>query len=257
MPFSMSYVLDQMTSANGNWSRYQKVRTGEALDGTKCDTYDGDQNSAAETLINGFDVFKVSASSVVAESGESEFTICDDGYLHGFLSKIGVHDKANPSRFSSAGINIDLAHFDFGAGVLPPLDAKAATNSSSAAPTAPAAASGYDGTWEGKSSTDSIIAFSIKDNQLTNASLNYSDPAQRPSDCPTSGSGAFSGTVEKTPITGNAFTLQAEGGEKTQLTFTGTLTSNTNASGNLRIQGAFAFCDKPYDTTVTWTATKK
>jgi hypothetical protein len=105
-----------------------------------------------------------------------------------------------------------------------------------------------------------VIQFRVEKNQITNASLNYSvlnSAGERPADCPLGDGGAHAGTVDPTPINGSTFTLKTQGGGQTQLTFSGTFKSPSTAEGTMHLKGVLAFCDKPYETDVTWMATKQ
>jgi hypothetical protein len=125
----------------------------------------------------------------------------------------------------------------------PPTDTPAVSDST---PTVPAQ-SGYNGQWEGKSSTDGLIQFTIENNQITYININYS---YQSGSC--SVGGAQADAPKKAAINGKDFTAQITDSDGVLYSIAGTFASNTEASGTVEVKGK-GFCGD-MDAKATWTA---
>ncbi len=124
---------------------------------------------------------------------------------------------------------------------------------STATPTAvvqstPAGQSGYEGDWEGQNSDSSPVSFHVENNQITSVSLTY---AAESGGC--SASGSYSTSVDNVPVSGKNFTIKFSDDNGKEYTFTGTLSSGTEAAGTLEVKGNSDVCGA-IDAKSTWTA---
>ena len=250
--FSLQKNLD-LIAGNGDWSHFTKSRSGESMDGQKCDVYTADKDGAGEKFAS---LMKSVMSPIAIDSGSAEVWVCDDGYLHAFNGSVEAHDQATPSKTGK----IELAAHFFDASVpnniAAPADAIAATSSNSAAPSSPttssqsapgssqAAATSINGHWDGNTSTDTPISFDVSDGQITYVNVGYFVPPG----C----SGSYGTTPDSGTISGNSFSIQLTSDQK-QFTFAGTFSSNTEASGTLKVKGTNSVCGA-IDVQSKWTA---
>lgn len=237
------------------------AKTGtESLDNLTCDIYSANRDAfalafpalTAGALLN---TDKLDLSAV--DNFEFKFWLCADGNLHQVRYAFGGHDKTKPDQ---KGTFEFVAHIsDYGAAIaiqappdaapLPGETPAAATPTVAPQSTAPAT-TGYNGEWAGKESDDNSISFTVEDDKISYASVNYF--AQ-------SGSCSLSGTVgkpiENTPITGNTFTFQVANSDGIQFTVTGTFSSSAEASGTLQIKGTSQTCGA-VDAKATWKSSR-
>lgn len=111
-------------------------------------------------------------------------------------------------------------------------------------------ASGYDGDWEGTSSTESPLNFKVENNKITYLTINYSSNS---GGC--SIGGAYGNAPENAVITDSKFSAQLTDSDGVQYSISGTMTSPTQANGTLEVKGK-TFCGDT-DAKATWTASKK
>lgn len=109
------------------------------------------------------------------------------------------------------------------------------------------AVSGFDGEWEGTSSTDSPLNFRIENNIITYLLINY---AYSSGGC--SASGAYGNGPKDASLNGNKFSAQITDSDGVQYTINGTMTSSSEASGTLEVKGKTLCGDT--DAKATWTA---
>lgn len=137
----------------------------------------------------------------------------------------------------------------------PPIATAAATSSPPPQPTALAptdtlaasAQSGYDGTWGGKSSTDSPIEFTIEQNQITSATVNFT---YNSGGCSVGTGYGFNPTNGQ--VNGKEFAVQGTDSDGVVYSLAGSFTSGTDAGGTLEVKGK-TFCGDT-DAKATWTA---
>lgn len=123
---------------------------------------------------------------------------------------------------------------------VPPQATEAATAS---------AASGYDGDWEGTSSTNSPLNFRVENNKISYLTINYS---YNSGGC--SIGGAYGNGPENAVINGGQFSAQITDSDGVEYSISGTMTSPTEANGTLEVKGK-TFCGDT-DAKATWTAKK-
>ncbi len=250
--FSLQKNLD-LIAGNGDWSHFAKSRSGESMDGQKCDVYTANKDGAGEKFAS---LMESVMSPIAVDGGSAEVWVCDDGYLHAFNGSVEAHDQATPTKTGK----IELAAHFFAAGVpnniAAPADAIAATTSNSAVPTSPttssqsapsssqATAASINGHWEGNTSADTAISFDVSDGQITYVNLSYFVPPG----C----SGSYSTPPDSGMINGNSFSIQLTSDQK-QFTFAGTFSSNNDASGTLQVKGTSSVCGA-LDVQSKWTA---
>jgi hypothetical protein len=146
---------------------------------------------------------------------------------------------------------------------LPPSATTAPPTETSAPPTAtktaaamtaePASntAAGYDGEWEGTSSTDSPISFTVAENQITFVNLNFAISSGTCEGL----SGSYGTTVDRIPIRGNELDVQIQDSEDGSIEFKGTFKSPTQAAGTLHMKRKATSCGE-FELQATWDATK-
>lgn len=109
----------------------------------------------------------------------------------------------------------------------------------------------YDGDWTGTNTVDDKeILFTVENNQVTSVSLNYTGEA---SGCTYHGAASLS--VDAGTIEGDSFTV-VEKPINDELTFTGTFSSDSEASGTLHIKSSADGLCGEYEKEISWTATK-
>lgn len=115
----------------------------------------------------------------------------------------------------------------------------------------------YDGSWTGTNiEDDKEIVFTVENNQVFSITLNYTGEA---GDCSYHGAvstGVSTGGMDSAPdINGDGFSL-VQMGVNDELTFTGTFTSESEASGTLLIKSSSDGLCGEYEKEISWTASK-
>ncbi len=255
--FSPLTTLSQL-AANADWSRFRKTSSSDSYQGQKCDFYGAEGDPASATYAALIKDSPASQFKPVIESGIVEVVVCADGYIHDYSVHIYAHDAASPDKKLKAQFNVHLSEFDGNVVVNEPSDVVALKSNANSAPTSVPTAQatpdsgqtarvGYEGEWEGQTSTDSPISFRVEKNQITFVNLGY---AVQSGNCALSGS--LGKTVDGVSIDGKTFTIQLSD-EDNQYAFTGTFASNSEASGSLQVKGNSKSCGA-FDAKSTWTA---
>jgi hypothetical protein len=182
--------------------------------------------------------------------------VCADGNIHRVNYAFDAHTRADASKEGSFAFDVLIKDYDGAIVIRAPADAipfetsgAGTTPTAEASPTAGIAKtfSSLEGEWEGASAEDSIIQFSVEDNAVTFANLNYSINT---GSC--SVGGAYGTSVDDAPIEDSTFRFELVKDDELTFTVTGEFSSNNDASGTLAIKGK-TFCGDT-DIETTWTA---
>lgn len=233
-----------------------------AMDGQTCDVYTSSRAmfdavfpSVADAAI--LDLTAVGSDTV--DRAEYKITICPDGKLRGITYNFDAHTKTDPTKKGSFSFAVEVSDYDSNVTIQAPADAipmpgltssTDPTDEPGEEPTAtrvPQNFTSLDGEWEGTNDTDSPILFTVEDNTITYANLNYSI-----SEGGCFFGGAYGSSVEDGAIQDDTFTIVLSKDDGVTFTFTGTFASNNTASGTLTIKGE-TFCGET-DLTTDWTA---
>lgn len=257
--FAPKDLIETMSGAD--YAANSFAKTGAATIGAQtCDVYTG--NRAA------FDAALPRLSQSAALNGDeldpakitrAEFlvTVCPDKRLYRIQYSFDAPAKTKPDTKGTVTYDVQLSGYDDAITIQAPADAvpmPGASTSPTSAPEAtatkpaPGSFANLDGEWEGASSTDSPLQFTVADNKITYANLNY---AINTGSC--SASGAYGTSIDDGAITDEKFTVALTNSDGVKFTFAGTFTSNAEAAGTLNIKGN-TFCGD-VDAKTTWTAT--
>jgi hypothetical protein len=110
------------------------------------------------------------------------------------------------------------------------------------------AARDHNGNWEGKTSQEKTLSFTVQNNTITNAKLEYALKCERGGFCPTEGS--FAGDIGQ-EINGDSFSAKLA-----SATLSGKFDSDKTSSGELKVEENNPYCGK-CSASVTWTAKKQ
>jgi len=229
----------------------------ESLDNQTCDVYAGNRAAfdavlsqmTQAALLNGNEL-----DAAAIQKFDFQIVVCPDGAPHRIGYSLEATPKTKPTEEGTFDFAVHLSDLGGAIVIQAPTDAipfpKDTTN---AQPTPEPTASGpaknfatLEGEWEGKSSSDSPISFTVEKNVITFANLNY---AINTGGC--SASGAY-GTSVEAPITNQAFLFVLTNSDEVKFTFAGKFNSNNEAAGTLSIKGK-TFCGDA-DEQLTWTA---
>ncbi|MBI4674768.1 MAG: nuclear transport factor 2 family protein [Chloroflexi bacterium] len=186
-------------------------------------------------------------------------TVCADKRLYRLQYSFDAPSKTKPDTKGALTYDVQLSGYDDAITIQAPADAVPLPGASDAPTSAPEATAtkaapgsfaNLDGEWEGTSSTDSPLQFTVENNKITYANLNYS---VNTGGC--SVGGAYGTSIDDGAITDKKFTIALTNSDDVKFTFAGTFTSNGEAAGTLNIKGK-TFCGDT-DANATWTATHK
>lgn len=249
------------TMSGGDYPTDAFAKTGAATIGAQmCDVYTGNRAAFDAALP------RLSQSAALnsdeldpAKISRAEFlvTVCPDKRLYRIQYSFDASPKSKPDTKGTLTYDVQLSGYQDAITIQAPADAvplpgasASPTSAPGATATKPAAGSfaNLDGEWEGTSSTDSPLQFTVEDNKITYANLNY---AVNTGSC--SASGAYGTSIDDGAIADKKFTVILTNSDGVKFTFAGTFTSNAEAAGTLNVQGN-TFCGET-DANVTWTAT--
>jgi hypothetical protein len=193
------------------------------------------------------------------DRSELKIWVCADGNLYGIRYNLDAHAKTDASKKGSLAFDIDITDYDTDIVIQAPADAvplpadATGTQTAPAVPltatpvTTPAAFTSLDGEWEGASGTDNPLKFTVENNKITFALVNYSINT---GGC--SFGGAYGSSVDDGAITNRSFSVVLTNSDDVKFTFAGKFNSNNDAAGTLQIKGK-TFCGGT-DAQASWTA---
>lgn len=249
-------TFDKLLQLKPDYASFSYDRS--VMNGLSCTIYKADKN-VAYNLWSGA-LFSATGVAPVIDDGSIEMTVCNDGYLHGLIINLTGHDPKSPDKKGKAYFLSAFRDFDAKIAITAPADAVPAvapTNPFASntptprplvvAPTLiPGGTTKIEGDWEGTTSTDAPISFTVKNNTVTFASINL---FARNGSC--SGSTSLSMSVADGTISNNAFSAQMKSSSGVQITFSGTFSSG-QATGTVQASGELP-CDVP-EIKTTWSA---
>lgn len=114
----------------------------------------------------------------------------------------------------------------------------------------------YDGSWTGTNTVDDKeILFEVENNQITSVALNYTGESNGCDYHGAISAGSPSGSLNDAAISNDAFAVSYES-VNDELTFTGSFTSESEASGTLLIKSSADGLCGAYEKEISWTASK-
>lgn len=114
----------------------------------------------------------------------------------------------------------------------------------------------YDGSWVGTNTVDDKeILFTVENNEIASVSLNYTGESNGCDYHGATSVGTGTSSLDDSAITGDTFYLIVKS-VNDELTFTGTFTSETEASGTLLIKSSADGLCGAYEKEISWTASK-
>lgn len=260
MSFKPQDIVNTVTTTDFGKGTFTK--TGSAtVGGQTCDVYSGDRAAFDAVLPKleqeaGLNADEIDATKLAKT--EIGVTVCPDGHVYHIVFNFEGPVKSKPSATGKFGYDVQLSGFadtisiQAPAGAVPmpetanPFPTEQATAEATA--TRPAGAfTSLDGDWEGTSSTDSPIQFTVRDGKITYVNLNY---AINNGGC--SASGAYGTTPDDGALQDKKFTVILTNSDDVKFVFAGTFDSNNDANGTLNITGK-TFCGDT-DAEFTWTA---
>lgn len=193
------------------------------------------------------------------DRAEYKLWVCPDGKLYRIRYNFDAHTATDATKKGSFALEVDIMDYDSNIVIQAPADAvpfvpdTTGTQTAPATPltatpvTTPVAFTSIEGDWEGTSGTDSPLNFTVENNKVTFALLNYSINT---GSC-TFG-GAYGSSTDDGTITNGSFSVVLTNSDGVIFTFKGTINSNNEASGTLHIKGK-TFCGDT-DAESSWTA---
>lgn len=261
MSFKPQDIVETVAGADFSAAAFTKTESVK-LDDQTCERYDGDRAAfdavfpqlAQQAALNAeeIDVTKLDTTTF-------QVVVCPDGNAHHIIYDFSGPRKSKPSEKGRFTYDAQLSGFNDTITITAPASAVPMPASANPFPTSepttqatPTSAAGgaftsLDGDWEGTSSSDSPIQFTVKGDKITYANLNY---AINTGGC--SASGSYGTAPEASAIQDNKFTAFMTNSDGVKFVFAGTFESNNKASGTLDIQGK-TFCGDVNEN-FTWTA---
>lgn len=230
----------------------------ETMDGQQCAVFEGDR-AAFELVLPELSDSALLNSEVFDKDTIDNFKfqvwVCGDGQVHRILYAFDTHTKKDAAEKGSLSFDAKIKDYDTTIVIQAPADAiPLDSGAANAQPTEEATNvseaktfTSLEGDWEGNSSTDSPIQFTVEDNALTFVMLNYSINT---GSC--SVGGAYGRSVDDGAINNDKFAFTLTNDDGVQFTFAGKFNSNNDAEGTLAIKGKTHCGDT--DEQVTWTA---
>lgn len=227
-----------------------------------CDVYAGDRAAFDAVLPRLTQEAGLNSAEIdTTKLTETDFqvTVCPDGNVYHIVYAFQVPVKSKPAVTGKFNYEARLADFAEAIVIQAPTDAvpmPGATNplpteEPSVEATETRATAGVftllEGDWEGTSSSDSPIQFTVQDGKISYVNLNY---AIFSGGC--SASGAYGTTVDNSALQDDKFTVILTNSDQVEFIFTGSFESKNHASGSLKITGK-TFCGDVAEE-FTWTA---
>lgn len=254
--FSPQEMLLPMTEpeyADGAFTKSESVSIG----GQTCEVFTGNRaafDAVFQKLAS--DAFFNPETLVLENVDRAEYkvVVCPDGNLYRVDYNFDAHAKADATKQGSFTLDAKLSDYASTISVQAPADALpmptvSAPSAATREPTKVITQSfnSLEGEWEGTNGEDNPFSFTVSDNKITFASVNYFVG---------SGSCSFSGlignSVDDAPIEKDAFTFTLTNSDDVKFIVTGKFESNNAASGTLQIKGK-TFCGDT-DAKSDWTA---
>jgi hypothetical protein len=98
LDFQLNGFLAEFASSTNGWAHFEKARSGIALDGVTCDLYTAGSSDALAI----FGSVLQKQSEFIANSGNVEIHVCNDGYVHNMSATVSALEKNNPSITGTA-----------------------------------------------------------------------------------------------------------------------------------------------------------
>ncbi len=254
--FSPHELVQPMSGTTYPANAFSKTGT-ETRNGQTCDVYTGSRAAfdtvypalAQSALLN-----EETLTLETVDRAEFTITVCPDGNVHDIKFNFDAHSKANANDKGSFTFDVQISDYDANISIQAPADAVPMSGANSVVPTAEATKptetknfNSLAGDWEGASADESPIQFTVENDAITYANLNYSISS---GSC--SVGGAYGTSVDDGAIQNQKFSFTLTNSSGTQFTFAGAFDSNNAASGTLAIKGKTSCGDT--DTETTWTA---
>lgn len=260
MSFKPQDIVNTVTTADFAKGTFTKTGTAN-VGGQTCDAYGGDRAAFDAVLPKleqeaGLNADEIDAAKLTKY--ELLVTVCPDGHVYRIVYNFEGPVKSKPTATGKFGYDVQLSGFADTISIQAPADAVPMPETANPFPTdeptsvatatRPAGAfTSIAGEWEGTSSTDSPIQFTVENDKITYVNLNY---AINTGGC--SASGSFGTTPDDGAIQDKKFNVILTNSDNVKFTFAGTFDSNNKANGTLNISGKTYCGDTNAD--ATWTA---
>jgi hypothetical protein len=227
-----------------------------------CDVYTGDRAAFDAVLPHLTQEAGLNSAEIdTTKLTETDFqvTVCPDGNVYHIVYAFQVPVKSKPTVTGKFNYEAHLSDFAETIVIQAPTDAVPMPGAANVLPTeepsveatGTRAAAGVftllEGEWEGTSSSDSPIQFTVQDGKISYVNLNY---AIFSGGC--SASGAYGTAVDNGALQDDKFTVILTNSDQVEFIFTGSFESKNHASGSLNITGK-TFCGDVAEE-FTWTA---
>lgn len=213
----------------------------EALDNRSCDVYTASGSafqSMFETVLAGALLPQEKLDPKSIENPEFKIWLCDDGKFHQLRYAFAAIDKSVPPQKGNFAETIHFYDYDAALTVQAPTDAAPLPNPlTSLAQTSPTPATGPDGEWEGTTSDNQDLSFSVRQGKVTYAFLYFA--AYKQTGCQSHGILGAGFPLTDTPLQDNHFSFKVDDENDAGVihySITGDLTSKTAAQGTIDIQ---------------------
>jgi hypothetical protein len=262
---SMSFKPQDIvrTVTGTDFAQASFAKSGSATIGNQtCDVYSGDRAAFDAVLPKleqeaGLNADEIDATKLT--KFEFQVTVCPDGNVYDIVYNFEGPVKSKPATTGKFGYHAQLSGFAETISIQAPADAVPMPETANPVPTeepiaeatstrpASGAFTSLDGEWEGTSSTDSPILFTVEDGKITYVNLNYYISKDG---C--SASGAYGTTPDDGVVQDDKFTVILTNSDGVRFLFAGIFDSKNQASGTLNITGK-TYCGDA-DEEFTWTA---
>ncbi|OQY98716.1 MAG: hypothetical protein B6D41_02170, partial [Chloroflexi bacterium UTCFX4] len=227
-----------------------------------CDVYTGDRAAFDAVLPHLTQEAGLNSAEIdTTKLTETDFqvTVCPDGNVYHIVYAFQVPVKSKPTVTGKFNYEAHLSDFaetiviqaPTGAVPMPGAANVLPTEEPSVEATETRAAAGVftllEGEWEGTSSSDSPIQFTVQDGKISYVNLNY---AIFSGGC--SASGAYGTAPDNGALQDDKFTVILTNSDQVEFIFTGSFESKNHARGSLNITGK-TFCGDVAEE-FTWTA---
>ncbi len=262
MSFRPQDIVRTVTKMDFAQTAFKK--TGAAsVGGQACAVYDGDRAAFEAVLPKMIQEAGLNADEIdAAKLSEFAFqaTVCPDGNVYRIVYNFAGPVKSKPAVFGKFNYDAQLSGFadtftiQAPSGAVPIVEASTPTlppeptRQATATPRASTLFTSREGDWEGTSSGDNPLQFTVADGKITYAGLNY---AVNNGGC--SASGFYGTTPDDGAIQDRNFSVILTNGDDMRFVFAGVFDSDNQAHGTLNIAGKTTCGD--VDTELTWTAT--
>lgn len=255
MRFAPQESLEPLTEATYANGAFSKSGT-ETLGGQACDVFSANRAAfdavfprlTTPALLN-----EETLRLENVERAEYKLVVCPDGKLYRAQYNFDAHAQDDATKKGTFVMQADISDYDASFAIAVPADAIPFPSTSASSPTRTPTTTitqtftSLEGEWEGEDDNDSPLNFSVENNEIAFANVNFFTAS---GGC--SFSTSIANSITDAPIQNSNFMFTLTNTDDVKFTVTGKFESNSAASGTLAVKGK-TFCGDT-DVVTTWTA---